>query len=64
MARRWSWSPLTTASRARSLYEHFASIDEIYLECHRTAREEMEQLVFEVRRPSRQPTSKISYGRG
>lgn len=30
------------------LYEHFASIDEIYLECHRTAREEMEQLVFEA----------------
>ena len=28
------------------LYEHFASIDEIYLECHRTAREEMEQRVF------------------
>jgi len=23
------------------LYAHFASIDEIYLECHRTAREEM-----------------------
>ncbi len=30
------------------LYEHFASIDEIYLECHRTAREEMEQRVFEA----------------
>jgi AcrR family transcriptional regulator len=29
------------------LYEHFASIDEIYLECHRTAREEMEQRVFD-----------------
>ena len=25
------------------LYEHFASIEEIYLECHRTAREEMQQ---------------------
>lgn len=29
------------------LYEHFASIDEVYLECHRTAREEMQQRVFE-----------------
>jgi AcrR family transcriptional regulator len=29
------------------LYEHFASIDEIYLECHRTAREEMQQAVFQ-----------------
>jgi AcrR family transcriptional regulator len=28
------------------LYEHFASIDEIYLECHRAAREEMEQRLF------------------
>jgi len=28
------------------LYEHFASIDELYLECHRTAREEMQQRVF------------------
>ena len=28
------------------LYEHFASIDEIYLECHRTAREEMQQRVL------------------
>src|SRR4051795_5239378 len=25
------------------LYQHFASIDDIYLECHRTAREEMQQ---------------------
>lgn len=34
---------------ARSLlYEHFASIDELYLECHRTAREEMQQRVFEA----------------
>jgi AcrR family transcriptional regulator len=34
---------------ARSLlYEHFASIDELYLECHRTAREEMEQRLFEA----------------
>jgi AcrR family transcriptional regulator len=34
---------------ARSLlYEHFASIDEIYLECHRTAREEMQQRVFQA----------------
>jgi AcrR family transcriptional regulator len=32
---------------ARSLlYEHFASIDELYLECHRTAREEMQKQVF------------------
>jgi AcrR family transcriptional regulator len=30
------------------LYEHFASIDEIYLECHRAAREEMEQRMFEA----------------
>lgn len=30
------------------LYEHFASIDELYLECHRTAREEMQQQVFEA----------------
>jgi AcrR family transcriptional regulator len=30
------------------LYEHFASIDEIYVECHRTAREEMQQRVFEA----------------
>jgi len=30
------------------LYEHFASIDDIYLECHRTAREEMQQRVFEA----------------
>jgi AcrR family transcriptional regulator len=30
------------------LYEHFASIDELYLECHRTAREEMQQTVFEA----------------
>jgi AcrR family transcriptional regulator len=30
------------------IYEHFASIDEIYLECHRTAREEMQQRVFEA----------------
>jgi AcrR family transcriptional regulator len=28
------------------LYEHFASIDEIYLECHRAAREEMGQRIF------------------
>jgi AcrR family transcriptional regulator len=34
---------------ARSLlYEHFASIDEIYLECHRTAREEMQERVFQA----------------
>src|SRR4051794_20585693 len=25
------------------LYEHFASIDALYLECHRVAREEMQQ---------------------
>jgi AcrR family transcriptional regulator len=32
---------------ARSLvYEHFASIDAIYVECHRAAREELEQRVF------------------
>jgi AcrR family transcriptional regulator len=30
------------------LYEHFASIDELYLECHRAAREEMQQRVFEA----------------
>jgi AcrR family transcriptional regulator len=30
------------------LYEHFASIDEIYLECHRAAREKMQQRVFEA----------------
>lgn len=30
------------------LYEHFASIDDVYLECHRTAREEMQQRVFEA----------------
>jgi AcrR family transcriptional regulator len=30
------------------LYEHFASIDELYLECHRTAREEMQERVFEA----------------
>ena len=30
------------------LYEHFASIDEIYLECHRTAREEMQQRLLEA----------------
>ncbi len=28
------------------LYEHFASIDELYLECHRAAREEMQQGVL------------------
>jgi AcrR family transcriptional regulator len=34
---------------ARSLlYEHFASIEEIYLECHRSAREEMQRRVFEA----------------
>jgi AcrR family transcriptional regulator len=34
---------------ARSLlYEHFASIDEVYLECHRAAREAMEQRVVEA----------------
>lgn len=33
---------------ARSLlYEHFSSIDELYLECHRAVRSEMEQRVFE-----------------
>jgi AcrR family transcriptional regulator len=30
------------------LYEHFASIDEIYLECHRAAREEMQRRLFEA----------------
>ena len=30
------------------LYEHFASIDEIYVECHRTAREEMQLTVVET----------------
>lgn len=30
------------------LYEHFASIDEIYLECHRTAREEMQRQLLEA----------------
>ncbi len=30
------------------LYEHFTSIDEIYLECHRAAREEMQQRVLEA----------------
>ena len=30
------------------LYEHFASIDEIYLECHRAAREEMQQRLLEA----------------
>lgn len=30
------------------LYEHFTSIDDIYLECHRAAREEMQQRVFEA----------------
>lgn len=30
------------------LYEHFASIDELYLECHHTARQEMQQRVFEA----------------
>jgi AcrR family transcriptional regulator len=30
------------------LYEHFASIDEIYVECHRAAREEMQQQVLEA----------------
>src|SRR4051794_18982623 len=28
------------------LYEHFASIDAIYVECHRTAREAMQQQLF------------------
>jgi AcrR family transcriptional regulator len=33
---------------ARSLlYEHFASIDELYLECHRAAREDLQQRVIE-----------------
>lgn len=33
----------------RSLvYEHFASIDEIYLECHRAAREEMQQRLLDA----------------
>jgi len=30
------------------LYEHFASIDEIYLECHRSAREELQRRVLET----------------
>lgn len=30
------------------LYTHFTSIDELYLECHRAAREEMQQRVFEA----------------
>lgn len=30
------------------LYEHFASIEEIYLECHRAAREEMQRRLFEA----------------
>jgi AcrR family transcriptional regulator len=30
------------------LYEHFASIDEIYLECHRAAREEMQRRLLEA----------------
>ena len=30
------------------LYAHFASIDVVYLECHRTARDEMQQRVFEA----------------
>src|SRR5256885_1188756 len=30
------------------LYEHFASIDEVYVECHRTAREEMQERVLEA----------------
>jgi AcrR family transcriptional regulator len=34
---------------ARSLlYEHFSSIDELYLECHRAVREEMQLRVFEA----------------
>lgn len=34
---------------ARSLlYEHFASIEEIYLECHRSARQAMQQEVFDA----------------
>jgi AcrR family transcriptional regulator len=28
------------------LYEHFASVDELYLECHRVARAEMQERVF------------------
>ena len=39
---------------ARSLlYEHFASIDEIYLECHHTAREEMQERMLRSRRARR-----------
>src|SRR3954466_14087815 len=30
------------------LYEHFASIDAIYVECHRTARQDMQQRVFDA----------------
>jgi AcrR family transcriptional regulator len=30
------------------LYEHFASIDEIYVECHRTAREEMQERLLDA----------------
>jgi AcrR family transcriptional regulator len=30
------------------LYEHFASIDEIYVECHRAAREEMQERLLEA----------------
>ena len=30
------------------LYEHFASIDELYLECHRAAREGLQRRVFEA----------------
>jgi AcrR family transcriptional regulator len=30
------------------LYEHFASIDEIYVECHRAAREEMQERVLDA----------------
>ncbi len=30
------------------LYEHFAAIDELYLECHRAAREEMQRRLFEA----------------
>ena len=30
------------------LYEHFASIEEIYVECHRSAREEMQGRLFEA----------------
>jgi AcrR family transcriptional regulator len=29
------------------LYEHFASVDELYLECHRAAREDMRQRVLQ-----------------